>query len=200
MITKSDYEVTFAQSKHIDGIYSVVNEAYKKEKTRLDGVPRLSGREEVKNILEDTQRNAWMVLLDPDQQDKVIGTLNIRKSNGVYSLHALAIDKSYQGQQLGPLMLRHAEQYIKDKGATKAYLEVVSVAKSRIPSTPTNGAFYTKEQFDAEEDKLAEFYVKNGYRFTGTNLVFSEQWHQALRKTEYFSRVFFREMEKDLTP
>jgi len=190
-----NFDTVLATPEQANELQMFVNQGYGKEITRIPGSLRYPEIGEVISLIQNTH---WLVVLDPGRSNKIIGSLMIESDEeNRHKMNAFAIDVAYRGKGLSQALLRSAEKYLVEKGVTEMFLDVISVAHQSLD----NYQDFTREEdmISSEENPLARYYQKLGFAFTG-NVVFTPyEWQAEYRKTEYVTRVYFREMRKQLT-
>ena len=190
-----DFKPVLAKPKHAKEIQGLVNQGYGREITRLPGSLRYPKTEEVTTLIQNTY---WMIVQDPVRSNKIIGSLMIEiDEEGHHKINALAVDPFYNGKGLGQTLLRSAEKVLTETGVTEVFLEVISVANH--PLDDCRGFTKIRRIISSEEDSLAKYYQKLGFSFTDNATFTPYKWQTECRKTEYMARVYFREMQKELT-
>ncbi len=192
-----NYTLVWAMPDKAAKITRVVNAGYEREITRKEGVPRYPDPSEILGEIEKVNQVGWLILQDPKEDNTIIGSLEIVEEKlDKYKINGFAIDKAYSGKNLGTRMLAAAELALRNIKVKEVFLEVISVAKQKLPTHDVWTT--TTEVFEAEPDRLADFYQKHGFKFTKNSVLTPISWQKECRKGEYVGRVFFREMRKPL--
>ncbi len=189
-----EFKTILAKPEQARELQALVNHGYGQETTRLPGSRRYPKIEEVITLIQSTN---WMIVQDPEHDNKIIGSLMIDNDDeNLNKINAFAVDSSYRGKGLAQVLLQSAEQFLVEKSVNEVFLEVISVANRPLDDCQ----IFTKkkETICCEENSLANYYQRLGFVFTDNVIFTPHAWQAEFRKTEYVTRVFFREMRKEL--
>lgn len=188
------FEPVLAKPEQAREIQALVNKEYGQEITRIPGSLRYPKTEEVTSLIQYT---CWMIVQDPFSSNKIIGSLMLENDKERHhKINGFAVDPSYSGKGLGQTLLRSAENILVEKGVTEVFLEVISVANR--PLEDCRRFTIKRRIICSEEDSLAKYYQKLGFAFTDNAIFTPHEWQAECRKTEYLTRIYFREMRKEL--
>jgi ribosomal protein S18 acetylase RimI-like enzyme len=189
------FDPVLAKPEQAKEIQALVNQGYGHEITRIPGSLRYPKIEEVTALIQNT---CWMIVQDPVRSNKIIGSLMLEvDEERHHKINALAVDPSYSGKGLGKTLLRSAEKILAETGVTEVFLEVISIANH--PLDDCQGFTKKRRIISSEKDSLAKYYQKLGFDFTDNAIFTPYEWQAECRKTEYMTRVYFREMRKKLS-
>jgi len=146
----------------------LVNSAYRGDSSRkgwtteadlLDGT-----RTDVHAIEEIIQRDDTLVL-KYEEENQVLGCVELRKEEGKLYLGMLSVKPDTQGKGIGKQLLKAAEEEAKSTQCTAIFMTVITVRK-----------------------ELIDWYIRHGYRDTGKRKPFAftdSRFGQAKTKLEF---------------
>lgn len=156
MFTFSKPHISIATSTDIPAIKNLLNAAYRGETSKQGWTTEahLIGGEQRTNeeqLLQTMQLPGSIFLKYANQQNEMIGCVNLQQHHQKLYLGMFAVNPFLQGGGIGKQLLEAAEEYAKHLNCTSIYMSVISV-----------------------REDLVNWYQRHGYEKTGETKPFPE--------------------------
>lgn len=128
----------------------LINSAYRGESSKkgwtteadlLDGI-----RTDSESLSELLNKPGSVMLLYKNDDEKIVGCVNLQKQNDKIYLGMLTVNPELQGGGVGKRLLKASEDYAKENGCTKIYMTVISLRKELIAWYERQGYHVTGEK------------------------------------------------------
>lgn len=156
MLTFSNPSITIATTADIPAITVLLNSAYRGESSKQGWTTEanlIAGnvRTDENNLHQTMQQPGSVVLKYNNQQQLVIGCVNLQQQGNKIYLGMFSVSPQLQGGGIGKQLLLAAEEYAKHLQCTAIYMSVISV-----------------------RTELINWYQRRGYEDTGKRIPFNE--------------------------
>lgn len=156
MFTFSNANISIATSVDIPAIKNLLNAAYRGETSKQGWTTEahLIGGEQRTNeeqLLQTMQMPASIFLKYVNQQNEMVGCVNLQQNHQKLYLGMFAVNPLLQSGGIGKQLLQAAEEYAQHLHCTTIYMSVISV-----------------------REELINWYKRHGYKETGETKFFVE--------------------------
>lgn len=157
-MTFSDSHISKATEADIVHIVTLLNKGYRGEQSRkgwtteadlIAGEIR-SNEEDVRSVMKE---DGSVFLRYVDDQDKIIGCVNLKKQGDRLYLGMFSVEPILQGGGIGGTLMKAAEEYGRSVECRSIYMYVISL-----------------------RDELIAWYKRKGYEDTGKRVPFEENF------------------------
>jgi ribosomal protein S18 acetylase RimI-like enzyme len=145
--------ITKAVVEDAPELNSLVNSAYRGDSSRQGWTTEadlLDGTRIDANGIAELIKTQGTTLLKYVDEDKILGCVELKKSEGKLYLGMLTVRPNLQGKGIGKALLNAAEVEAKNLSCTSIYMTVISVRK-----------------------ELIDWYIRHGYQLTGERKPFA---------------------------
>jgi ribosomal protein S18 acetylase RimI-like enzyme len=145
--------ITKAVVEDAPELNSLVNSAYRGDSSRQGWTTEadlLDGTRIDANGIAELIKTQGTTLLKYVDEDKILGCVELKKSEGKLYLGMLTVRPNLQGKGIGKALLNAAEVEAKNQSCTSIYMTVISVRK-----------------------ELIDWYMRHGYQLTGERKPFA---------------------------
>jgi ribosomal protein S18 acetylase RimI-like enzyme len=145
--------ITKAVVEDAPELNSLVNSAYRGDSSRQGWTTEadlLDGTRIDANGIAELIKTQGTTLLKYVDEDKILGCVELKKSEGKLYLGMLTVRPNLQGKGIGKALLNAAEVEAKNQSCTSIYMTVISVRK-----------------------ELIDWYIRHGYQLTGERKPFA---------------------------
>jgi ribosomal protein S18 acetylase RimI-like enzyme len=145
--------ITKAVVEDAPELNSLVNSAYRGDSSRQGWTTEadlLDGTRIDANGIAELIKTQGTTLLKYVDEDKILGCVELKKSEGKLYLGMLTVRPNLQGKGIGKALLNAAEVEAKNQTCSSIYMTVISVRK-----------------------ELIDWYIRHGYQLTGERKPFA---------------------------
>ncbi|MBN8838035.1 MAG: GNAT family N-acetyltransferase [Sphingobacteriia bacterium] len=158
-IVFSNKNISIALQNDAGSITTLLNSAYRGESSKQGWTTEahlIAGevRTDDQNVLDVMQQPNSVILKYKDDNDQIIGCVNLQKHGGRIYLGMFSVSPSLQGGGIGRQLLKAAEEYTLQMQCHSIYMTVISVRKELIDWYKRNGYADTGERKPFAEDDL----------------------------------------------
>jgi ribosomal protein S18 acetylase RimI-like enzyme len=152
-------KIEFATDKDISQLVQLLNSAYRGElstkgwttEAHLIAGDVRSNEAGITNVL---QQKGSVILKCSDEEEAIIGTVNLQQHGTKMYLGMFAVSPHFQGKGIGKKLLQAAEIHSRNEGCTTIYMHVISVRTELIEWYQRHGYSDTGERKPFVEDGL----------------------------------------------
>lgn len=156
----SNAAIAFAVKEDVPAITQLLNKSYRGESSRggwTTEADLIAGevRTDDANVLQTLQKPGSVFLKYVDEEQKVIGCVNLQLQESRLYLGMFSVWPALQGHGIGRQLLQAAEAYAVHIGCSKIYMSVISARKELIAWYERNGYALNGERKAFVEDGLS---------------------------------------------
>lgn len=148
-----------ATIEDIPQLVALLNSAYRGEDSKKGWTTEadlIAGeqRTDVASVTQVLNQPGSVILKFTDEENKIIGTVNLQEHDRGLYLGMFAVSPVLQGGGIGKKLLKAADEYGQKVGAATIYMSVVSVRKELIDWYKRHGYAETGERKPFVEDEI----------------------------------------------
>lgn len=151
--------ITFATIADIPALLRLLNSAYRGETSKQGWTSEahlIAGeqRTDAASVKEIIERTGSVLLKYTDEQNRLIGCVNLQQHDKRIYLGMLSVSPALQGGGIGKKLLAASEEYTTSVGCQTIYMTVISVREELINWYKRHGYVDTGERKPFKEDAV----------------------------------------------